>query len=418
MTVTLTVAFLALSVVVLLIAGSLQIYFSSRAQQKIIANQQQLIAENAANTVKGFIQEKFSILEKSVALGNLVAISQEEQKFALERLLGKEPSFRQLVLLNAQEQGLARVSCLSKLLSEQVMEYNKNKLFSKVGQEETYISSVYIDKITSEPMVVIAVPVIDVFGDFKGTLMAEVNLKFMWDLVDRIEVGKNGLAYVVNSYGGLIAFGDISRVLRRENLMHLEEVVEFVRGDESIHVSSASISKGIQDTYVVASHAHLGMPGWAVVVELPVLEAYETVINGIGFSVGTLILGIILAILVGIQLSKRITKPIISLRDAAVEIGEGKLDTKIEIKTRDEIEELASAFGQMTKDLQESRVELEKYSKELEKKVGERTKELESKMAELEKFNKLAVGRELRMVELKKIIKELEEQLKITKPKS
>ena len=47
----------------------------------------------------------------------------------------------------------------------------------------------------------------------------------------------------------------------------------------------------------------------------------------------------------------------------------------------------------------------------LEKKVSEKTKELQSKVYELEKFNKLTVGRELRMVELKKKIRRLERQL-------
>jgi len=44
----------------------------------------------------------------------------------------------------------------------------------------------------------------------------------------------------------------------------------------------------------------------------------------------------------------------------------------------------------------------------LEKKVEERTRELQKRVEELEKFHQLTVGRELKMVELKKRIKELE----------
>jgi len=47
---------------------------------------------------------------------------------------------------------------------------------------------------------------------------------------------------------------------------------------------------------------------------------------------------------------------------------------------------------------------------ELEKRVEERTAELEKMNEELERFNKLFVGRELRMIELKKYIAELEEK--------
>ena len=66
---------------------------------------------------------------------------------------------------------------------------------------------------------------------FKGALMAEVNLKFMWDLVGGIKIGENGLAYVVDRQGNLIAFGDVSRVLKGENLTNLKEVSEFINNE-------------------------------------------------------------------------------------------------------------------------------------------------------------------------------------------
>lgn len=55
--------------------------------------------------------------------------------------------------------------------------------------------------------------------------------------------------------------------------------------------------------------------------------------------------------------------------------------------------------------------ELKKLQKELEKKVEERTGQLKGKIDELERFNSLAVGRELRMIELKQKIDKLKNQV-------
>lgn len=428
LTVTLALAFFALIVVVLLISSSLNIYFRLQTQEKVIADQQEHIAEDAANTVKNFIQEKFTLLKATASFSNLTAAQKEEQELALARLLRVEPAFRQSVLLDTQEQELVRVSRLSISLSAQLMKYNKSELFSKVSRKETYICSIYIDAISSEPMIVMAVPVTDVFGNFKGVLMAEVNLKFMWDLVDSIKVGDTGVAYVVDMEGNLIAFGDTSRVLKGENLKHLDEVNEFVDGNELAHESESEISKGILGDDVVTTHVHLDNPKWAVVVELPTQEAYEDVILELRLSVLVMFLCFVLAVVIGIYLSKRITKPIIKLRDATREISKGNLDTKITVKSKDEIGDLATSFNQMTSDLKQSKRKLEEYSRTLEDKVKERTTELmttnmtlrteiterkraeealQKTMRDLKRFNRLAVGREHRMIELKREVNDL-----------
>jgi len=59
-------------------------------------------------------------------------------------------------------------------------------------------------------------------------------------------------------------------------------------------------------------------------------------------------------------------------------------------------------------------MELKDLAESLEGQVKQRTKELQEKMEELGKFNKLAVGRELKMIELKEEIKKLKEELEKT----
>jgi signal transduction histidine kinase len=376
LTVTLSAIFLLLTLVVLLITSGLETYLSFRTQQKAIASQEGLIARGAADAVNSFIQEKTNLLEIAAKLSYKSPLSQMEP--SMDKLLSLEPAFRQLVLLDSGQQELLRVSRVSKTESDQSIEFDKSEAFSKLSEKEVYISPAYIQKVTNEPMVVVAVPVKNVFGDVEGVLVADVKLKFMWDLVGHLEVGGNGLAYVVDRQGNLIAFGDVSRVLKRENLASLKKVSEFVKGAETTERKQVFFSKGILGTNVVSAYAPLGTPDWAAVVELPVTEAYGGVIYQLELTIVIVFFIIALGSGFGIYLSRVITKPIISLRNAAEEISKGKLETRAEIRSRDEIGNLAASFNQMTKKLLESRQSIEENVKELSAEHGKLASLVES----------------------------------------
>lgn len=349
--VTLALAFLALSAIVLIIAGSLNMYNNFLNNRKVVAHQQQLIAKDAANTVKSFIQEKFGMLEVAAAIGDLDSSTYEEQKLVLDMLFGLEPAFRQLILLDPRGKELCKISRLSRQALTKAMEEQKKEVFENSKSAKTYSSSVYIDETTFEPMIILAVSIQDFFGTTKGIIMAEVNLKFMWDLVGSMQIGKKGQVYVVDRNGNLIAAKDVSRVLKGENLAQLSKVAQFINNKGSRLQNKVDITKGIEGLPVVASYVPLLYPDWAVLVELPVAEAYEQVKVAFYISILIMVFSFALAVIAGSYLSKRITDPLIRLRNATKTISEGNLNTRINIKTKNEIGELALNFNQMVTSL-------------------------------------------------------------------
>ena len=123
--------------------------------------------------------------------------------------------------------------------------------------------------------------------------------------------------------------------------------------------------------------------------------------NNIAFSLSFFVamLAFIAAVVIFILLTN-FFKPVAQLQEMALKISAGSFDHQLNIKTGDELEDLAVAMTTMTQKLKAS-------YQNLNQQVEEKTTELSSKLDDLEKMNKLMAGRELKMIELKQRIKKL-----------
>jgi methyl-accepting chemotaxis protein len=129
---------------------------------------------------------------------------------------------------------------------------------------------------------------------------------------------------------------------------------------------------------------------------------------------------IVMATLFTVLFTGRLLKPLKRLLDIVQEVGRGNLEVKARVGVNDEIGDLATEFNLMIdrlklarESLQEDKKvleikvkartnELEELNLSLDEKVKDRTIELQSRVEELERFHRLTVGREIKMLELKK----------------
>ncbi len=209
-----------------------------------------------------------------------------------------------------------------------------------------------------------------------GVSVAEVNLKFIWDVVSQIKVGKHGQAFVVDSRSRLIAHPDISLVLRNTDLSRLDYVKKAREADPAAIVrEGVEIVNDVQGREVLTAHAPIMPLRWLMFVELPIDEAYAPLYDSIKRSSYLLFGGLALAFLAGLFLARKMIVPIQKLREGAAQIGAGNLEQRIAIKTGDELELLADQFNDMAGRLEES------YA-DLENKVDVRTHELTESLAQ------------------------------------
>ena len=98
------------------------------------------------------------------------------------------------------------------------------------------------------------------------------------------------------------------------------------------------------------------------------------------------IVALILAVGVGLLISRSIYVPLLELKAAAVEIGKGKLNTKIEVKSNDEVGQLAASFKKMLYNLHKTTTSIDNLNQEItERKKAEESVRLACE--DLEKAN-------------------------------
>ena len=365
------VLFGAVVSIALLSSGAFEIWFSYNEYKESLVRIQREQAESAAAKIAQFIKE----IESQVGWTTQLPWSAgtlEQRRFDGLRLLRQVPAITELAQLDSTGHEQLRVSRLAMDVIGSQTDYSKDPKFAEAVARKIYYGSVYFRR-ESEPYMTLSLA-----GTRRdaGVSIAEVNLKFIWDVVSQIKVGERGRAYVVDAQGRLIAHPDISLVLRNSDLSRLEHVKTARASSRTNSAEQVTEASDFQGRRVLTAYAPISPLGWLIFVDLPVSEAYAPLYQSLERTAMLLGGGLVLSLLAGLFLARRMVVPIRTLRQGAARIGGGDLSQRITIKTGDELESLAEQFNDMAGRLPDS------YA-DLEKKVEIRTRELGQSNSEL-----------------------------------
>ena len=359
------VFFVALVSLALVASGGVQLYFTYQENKQTLLALQQEKADSAASRIETYIQE----IERQLAwvrLPQLGTQTAEQRQVEYLKLLRVVPAITDAAMLDASGKEQVRVSRLSMNVIASGADYSNDPRFLETKAGKTYFSPVYF-RGGSEPYITIAV------GSSGGAVtLAEVNLKFIWDVVSRISIGKEGLAYVVDSRGQLIAHPDISYVLQQQDLSKLPQV-RAARGIDENGGELVSIARSSQGKEVLTSYVRIAPLGWTVLVEQPLVEAFAPLYASLQRTGLLLVAGLALAVAASLYVARRMVHPIQAIQRGAEQLAAGKLDEPIIVRTGDELQALAGQFNDMASQLKQS------YAG-LERKVEERTLELSASL--------------------------------------
>ncbi len=346
----------------LLASGGIGLYFSYQETQTALASLQAEKAVAAAARIEQYMRQITQQLSFA-ALPQLDAGETELRRVEFNKLLRQVPEITDIAWLDAGGRERNAVSRLGMDVTGSGRDRSGEPAFVNARRGQPWYSPVYFRKET-EPYMTVAVR----SGSDQGPLtVAELNLKFIWDVVSRIRIGDKGKAYVVDAAGNLVADPDIGLVLRKTSLAALAHVRAPV-GDRRAD-DPALVSHDLAGTRVLTAVAPITALGWRVFVEQPVAEVYARLDAAILRTALLLLGGLALSALAAWALARGMVRPIRTLDEGARRIGAGDLAQQINVHTGDELEALAEQFNRMTAQLRES------YAG-LEHKVQVRTEEL------------------------------------------
>nr|WP_249136482.1 hybrid sensor histidine kinase/response regulator [Bradyrhizobium tropiciagri] len=356
------VSFVAVTAIALVASVTIDGWFSYVEQNRLLGNIQREKAEAAAGRIGRFVIEIRNQLGWLTQLPAGIAVGQDPRIDAI-RVMRLNPAVAEITILDAQGHERLHVSSRDPDRIGSGEDFSGSEAFRAVKANGAYYGPVYFARET-EPHMRLGLAAGGKNGD---VILAEVNLRFVWEVVSAIKVGSSGNAYALDEKGRVVAHPDLRQVLRRTDLSTLPQVRAAISGGDEA-AAEEGISQ-ISGKHVLSAYARVPLLGWPVFVELPLREAYATIYRSALRSVLLLFVLLVCAVLAAWLLSRRMVVPIHALARSASLIGRGQLDQRISIKTGDELESLGGQFNSMAEQLQQS------YAT-LEQRVVDRTAEL------------------------------------------
>src|SRR5688500_3667133 len=255
-------------------------YFSYQENKEALASLQREKAAGAAARIEQFVSQ----IEQQLAfaaLPQLGAEGLEQRRIEFLKLLRVVPAVTDIAQIDAKGREQLAVSRLKMDTAGANEDCLQEPAVKNARPGQTWVGPVDFRK-EAQPYMSRAVRT---GGESGPVTVAEVNLKFIWDVVTRIKIGQKGKAYVVDSSGLLVADPDIGLVLRKTDLSGLEQVkAAFAPGADD---SQAMLAKDHAGHAVLTAYAPIepareqaarGAPasplGWKVFIEQPVSEVY------------------------------------------------------------------------------------------------------------------------------------------------
>lgn len=332
-----------LVVLPLIILGLLLIRHGQQAIKTTVFNNHKEVAVQATAQVSERVAGARQSLRVVASLLSTLSDDPWRQETAIVELSLNNPAFQRIAVVDISGREMA-VSELGTPLRERSGE----EAFRRALAGESYISEV---RMTPEqvPYLTIAEPLTRA-GARAGAVIADLNVRGIWDWIDQIQFGEYGLAYIIDSSGRIIAHPDKKLVLRHAQVpsaVILQDILNGRTGNAVVDVPDGQ--------RLLVSYAPIRGLGWGMVISQPERDAYAAARAMRAQSLLIILLGILATVLISYVLARYVGGPINEIIRATERLAKGDFSQRFRVRQRNEIGRLMFAFNRMTAQLRRAR---------------------------------------------------------------
>ncbi len=235
-------------------------------------------------------------------------------------------------------------------------------------------TSIYVDFRTQDLVATRARRVMGADGSVEGVVATDVSLRALDDFVRRLQISKNGFAFIVEPGGQIIAASNASN-LRRKGDGSADRVMATAADAPLLAATYLNLKPYLADVQLAGpgSMRFAGPDGeaieagyarvidsagldWTVVVAVPRADFMAGVTKSVLQTVVAGVLAALLVLAIGLFIVRWVSRDLRRLADGAQRVGLGDLDTPLGPQRTVEFSVLANSFDRMQKNLRTDRL--------------------------------------------------------------
>lgn len=272
--------------------------------------------------------------------------------------------FTDLIFVN--KDGIVQFDTVTELTTNGTGVNVQNREYFQIAKKthQPYITDIFISKVTNQPIVAFASPILNEQQEFNGVVFGTVNVQVINQYLHESRVGFLGHAYIMNQNGMMLTELNVrNNDSSSEQFIVDEHILDFAVNKTA---NGLHVYKDTNGKWVFAKSKPINQGKWFIISEIALFDALKPLIIRFLLIAICIVIGSFFTIRVMLQLSKKIEEPIQQLLTGVGKVQQGNYDYQINehqlAPYAQEFQELCSSFNDMSTKVRQDTILLKELS--------------------------------------------------------